>query len=207
MPPSSSLKPDKIDLDKFRKKSTAKDYVVYLSVLVVAAGLIGGGVYYFTRSEPEKEKLQAALSGKLEDAGLRDGKEAGEPPATVRKEPDLDGLLGEETEETAAPVPVKRTESKAVAVSVYSGGGPNRVMESADPKVPRASAEFIEYAEALRLSGVVPGKPAKVMIGGRMFRGGEVIDEGRGVTFAGVDAVKKVLILRDESGAELRLSY
>jgi len=81
------------------------------------------------------------------------------------------------------------------------------VVASDDPKLPEASAEFIRYAEALRVSSVVPGKPAKVMIGGRLFRAGQMIDAEETVTFAGVDGVKKVLILRDQSGAELRLSY
>lgn len=197
-PTSASLPPpDDFSPEKFRKKSNVRDYAIYALVLVVAVGVIGGAVYYFTRSESEKDKLMARFDQAMGD----------DPRLPELKEPKLDGVLGEEAAAKAPPVAERKTESRPVGVSTYSGGGPNRVMLSTDPKLPRASLAFIQYTEALRVSSVVQGNPAKVMIAGKLFRAGEVIDPEQGVTFVGVDGVKTAVILRDPSGAELRLSY
>lgn len=202
--PPSLPSPDEFRPEKFQKKSGARDYVVYAVVLVVLLGVIGGSVYYFTRSKAEKDKLHAKLDTTLTDAGLR----SDPPPPPKLKDPKLDGLLGEEdTEAKAAAAAVKKTEAKPVGVSTYSGGGPNRVVLSSDPKLPKASVAFIQFAEALKVSSVVQGSPAKMMIAGKLYRSGEIIDEKLGVTFAGVDAAKTALILRDFRGAELLLSY
>lgn len=204
--PPSLPSPDEFRPEKFQKKSGARDYVVYAVVLVVLLGVVGGGAYYFTRSKAEKDKLHAKLDTTLTDAGLR----SDPPPPPKLKDPKLDGLLGEEdagAKAAAAAAAAKKAEAKPVGVSTYSGGGPNRVMLSSDPKLPKASVAFIQYAEALKVSSVVQGSPAKVMIAGKLYRSGEIIDEKLGVTFAGVDAAKTALILRDFRGAEVLLSY
>ena len=198
----SAPTPEDFIPDKFKRKSTGRDYLIYLVVLVLFVGVVGGGAYYFTRPKPEQEKLLAKF--KKPEVTL-----PAEPVRLQgRKTPELDGLLGkEEAAAEAAVVASRQAESKPVAVSTYSGGGPNRVVVSADPKLPAASAVFIQFAEALKVSGVVAGNPAKVMISGRMFRAGETIDPEQSVTFVGVDGDKKLLLLRDNTGAELSLTY
>jgi uncharacterized protein YpmB len=204
--PPSLPSPEEFRPDKFKKKSNARDYVVYAVVLIVVIGVIGGSVYYFTRSKAEKDKLHAKLDNTMTEAGLRS--DPPEPPPKL-KDPKLGGLLGEEEAEAkAAAAAAKKAEAtKAEGLSTYSGGGPNRVMLSSDPNLPKASIAFIQFAEDLKVSSVVQGTAAKVMIAGKLFRSGDVIDSKQGVTFVGVDRAKTALILRDDSGAELFLSY
>lgn len=202
--PPAPPSPGEFRPENFKKKSTARDYLIYAAVLVIVIGLIGGSVYYFTRSKAEKDELQAKLDQKMNEAGLR----SDAPPPPTLKAPKLDGLLGEEPAEAKqAEAVAKKAEPKAVAVSTYSGGGPNRVLLSDAPDLPKASLAFIQFAEVLRVSSVVQGNPAKVMIAGKLFRSGDVIDAVQGVTFVGVDGVKTALILRDQKGAELRVTY
>jgi hypothetical protein len=193
--PPSLQSPDEFRPENFKKKSTVRDYVIYSVALIFVAGVIGGTVYYFTRSEEEQAKLRAKLDTPLNDNA---------PPALPElKSSKAESLLAEE----AAPKIAERPEPKPVGVSTYSGGGPNRVVLSTDPKLPRAGLGFIQFAEALKVSSVVQGSPAKLMIAGKMYRAGEVIDADQVVTFVGVDGTKSYILLRDKSGAELSLSF
>lgn len=195
--PPSLQTPDEFRPENFKKKSNVRDYVIYAVVLIVVLGVIGGTVYYFTRSKEEQAKLRAKLDTPLNEQA---------PPAL----PELKGskaelLLNEQDPELkAAP---KKAESKPVGVSTYSGGGPNRVVLSTDAKLPQASLAFIQFAETLKVSSVVQGATAKLMIAGKMYRAGEVIDADQAVTFVGVDGAKNLILLRDKSGAELSLSF
>ncbi len=195
--PPSLQTPDEFRPEKFKKKSNARDYVIYAVALILVLGLIGGAVYYFTRSKEEQDKLRAKLDTSLSDQ---------ERPALPElKSPKAEALLSEQDAETKV-VP-RKTESKPVGVSTYSGGGPNRVVLSADPKLPQASLAFIQFAEALKVSSVVQGATAKLMIAGKMYRAGEILDADQAVMFVGVDGAKSLIRLRDKSGAELSLSF
>ncbi|MEZ0217556.1 MAG: hypothetical protein ACAH89_10505 [Rariglobus sp.] len=188
--------PDEFRPENFKKKSTARDYVIYAVALILVVAVIGGTVYYFTRSEEEQAKLRAKLDTPLNDSA---------PPALPElKSSKAETLLAEEA---AVAKIAERPEPKLVGVSTYSGGGPNRVVLSTDPKLPQAGLAFIQFAEALKVSSVVQGTTPKLMIGGKMYRAGEVIDVDQAVTFVGVDGVKSYIQLRDKSGAELSLSF
>lgn len=202
--PPSLPKPEEFRPEKFKRKTKVRDYVIYSVALIIVLGVIGGSVYFFTRSKTEQDQLRAKLDEAMKEAGLGEKEPT---PLPQLKAPKLDGLLGEEHAEADAKAAAAQTESKAASVSTYSGGGPNRILLSDDAKLPKASVAFMQFVEALRVSSVVQGTPAKIMIAGKLFRAGEVIDEQLGVTFVGVDAAKIALILRDRQGAELRLSY
>lgn len=194
--PPSLQSPNEFRPEKFKKKSTGRDCVIYAVALVLVVGVIGGTVYYFTRSKEDQAKVRAMFDTPLND---------NVPPALPElKSTKAERLLAEE--ETGMKI-AKRPEPKPVSVSTYSGGGPNRVVLSADPKLPQASLAFIQFAEALKVSSVVQGAIPKLMIGGKMYRAGEVIDADQVVTFTGVDGAKSVILLRDKSGAELGLSF
>jgi hypothetical protein len=72
---------------------------------------------------------------------------------------------------------------------------------------PVPAPRFLRYAEALRVSGVFQGEPARALIDGRVVREGDVLEPGLGVVFHDVDVQTKHLILRDASGAEVRVKY
>jgi hypothetical protein len=208
-PPSLPPPPDEFRPEKFQKKSQARDYVIYVVLLVIVLGMTGGSVYFFTRSESEQGKLLGKLDNSLNKMGL--GVEKTPEPLPKLKDPKLDGIFDEEAPggaaKSAAVAGKKPEASKPVAVSTYASGGPSRVSLSTDPKLPKASVAFIKFAEALKASSVVQGNPAKVMIAGKLIRAGEMIDDKLGVTFVGVDGAKSALILRDYLGAELFVGY
>lgn len=83
------------------------------------------------------------------------------------------------------------------------GGAQTQEAEAA----PAASARFVRYAEGLSVSGVFQGSPPRALIDGRIIRAGDVIEPMLGVSFVGVDAEKKFLILEDGTGAQVRVKY
>lgn len=196
--------------EKFERKSTLRDYAIYAVLLVLLLGLIGGSAYYFTRPKPEKEKLRAKLDQTLGDVTLRDEKEKPEPPPLpeLKNPKNLEGLLDDPA---AGPKPSSPAGinglPKTGSVSAYAGGRQNGVLLSDDPKLPQASPAFIAWAQSLKVSGVLQGAPAKAMLNGRMFRAGAIIEPEQGIVFVDVDGAQKRILLRDKTGAELRLSY
>lgn len=193
--------PDPSEFENFKPKAGARDYAIYAAVVVLLAAVAGGAVYYYTRTQPEREKLLAMFGF---------GKEAELRQIERRSDPRLDAVLGDGPEVPARTVPVDETpkpKPALVAVSAYAGGGRNGVTLSDDPKRPRATVEFVAFVEALKVSSVMAGTPAKAMCNGRVVREGDVLDDALGVVFSGVDGVKKHLVLTDATGAQVYLSY
>jgi hypothetical protein len=203
IPPPPPPRPEDFKPENFRQKTTARDYAIYSVVLVIVLGLVGGAVYYFTRSPEEQSQLRAR-------AGHMIGKIA--PPDEERpkplklKPPKLDGLMEAEEAPPAADSE-KPGAPRPVLVSAYAGGGQTKVLSSSDPKLPQASPEFITYATNLKVNGVLPGNQARAMLNGRLFHVGDTVDADLGVVFAGVDGEKKFFVLRDKTGAELHVTY
>jgi hypothetical protein len=195
-PHSSLTPPDEFRHEKFTKQAGLRDYLVYLLVAVFLATVIGAAGYYLTRSEAEQKRIVARLRG------ITGENEPKMKPVKLR-EPSLE----EPAEPAAVPPPKAEAVAPTGSASAYAGGRVSRVLPSEDPQRPAASPEFIRLAEGLKVSGVLQGNPARAMLNGRMFRVGDEIDPGLAVMLAGVDATKKFLLLRDKSGAELRLTY
>lgn len=204
--PPSAASPDGFKSVKSKNKSTLRDYVVYSVLLAILLGAISGGAYYFTRPKTEKEKLRAKLDHTLDEVALRDGKQLEPPELKAPKQ--LDGIIddGAATSKSSSSAG-KNPPSKTGAVSTYAGGAQNGVLLSDDPAAPKANPAFIQFAETLKVSGVLQGTPAKAMMNGRLFRAGAVIDPELGVTFVSVDDSSNRILLRDKTGAELRLAY
>ena len=70
-----------------------------------------------------------------------------------------------------------------------------------------ASAAFRSFVANAKVSGVFQGTPPRVMLNGRLARGGDVIDSGLGITFDSVNPEKKQLIFKDKSGATVTRRY
>jgi hypothetical protein len=94
---------------------------------------------------------------------------------------------------------------KSTAYSVSSNTGV--VVAAATATAPAPNPRFLRYAEALVVSGVFQGEPARALVDGRIIRSGDVIEPMLAVTFLGVDAPAKQLILGDKTGAQVRVKY
>lgn len=184
------------DPSRYRKKSTRKDYAIYIAVVAVLAAVIAGGFYFFTRSKAEQDRLRAKIGMEIE------------PKPTFELRTSKAETLMEEAAPAAAPAPAPaKFTAPAVASSTYSGAS-TRLIFSKDPALPQPSPAFVTFAQELKVSAVVQGPPARLMLGGRpAVAAGKVIDESLGVTFVGLDIAQKTILLRDVTGAELRVGY
>ena len=194
-PPS----PEKFQTARLKTKSSFRDYFIYATLLLMLTGLIGCSIYYLTRPPQKQAQLRTSFDRTLFNMGLG--------PDPDKEE--TSGSKGSDqlTENTNA-LPATAARRPALnSSSAYAGGGPNSVLPSTDPKSPPASAAFRQVVQSLKISSIVPGNPAKMMLNGRLFRTGELIEDTLAVTFVAVDSEKKLVLFRDKSGAELRLTY
>ena len=153
--PFQSPAPGEFRREKFRTKSTLRDYLVYGLVLVGLGALVGAGVDFFNRPPREKERLResfiAFFTPKPEPMEIR---------VASRKAPDLDELDGRETAaKTPPPPPAKTPLPKPDAATAYAGGGPNRVLPSdRDSAVTMQSEGSYRGDLAAPFSGSLPAK-------------------------------------------------
>lgn len=70
-----------------------------------------------------------------------------------------------------------------------------------------ASPAFRSFVANAKIGSVVGGSEPKMILNGRLARGGEVVDFGLGVTFDRVDDEKRLLIFKDKSGATVTRRY
>jgi hypothetical protein len=70
-----------------------------------------------------------------------------------------------------------------------------------------ASPAFRSFVANAKVSGVFQGNPARAMINGRLFRAGETVDPGLGITFSGLDPERHSLVFKDKSGAIVARKY
>lgn len=82
------------------------------------------------------------------------------------------------------------------ATSSYAGGAATAV-----DAAPEASAAFRKFVTTAKISGIFHGTPARAVINGRLARSGDVIDEGLGIIFEGVDNEHHRLVFKDSTGA------
>lgn len=201
-PAENTPRPEDFRPENFRTKAGFRDYVIYGVLLTVLLSIVGGAVYYYTRPPAEQAQLKAKfrhMVGKVEPDDPK-------PFKLKLTAPKLEGIMEPETAPATAEAQAAAPRPTGGA-SAYAGGGPVKVLASDDPKAPQASSEFMEFATTLKVKGVLQGNPAKAMLNGRLVRVGDVISPELGVTLAGVDSVKKFLLFRDKTGAELRVSY
>ena len=205
--------------------------MIFGFVFLLLAGGGGGAYFYFMKPDAAqdavkgmRDKLEQAaqLPGKAVDdakqaiAGAREkeqaridsvpeGKETPADRAIGAAPADVDALLKEKNATTPAGEAAPATPPRPVEqVTAYAG---ERADASAPPPPPAANPRFVRYAEALRVSGVFQGNPARALVDGRLVRSGDLIEPVLGVTFVGVDAETKHLLLQDTTGAQVRVKY
>jgi hypothetical protein len=199
--------------EKFQRKSGFRDYLIYTLLAVLLLGAGAAAVYFY--SLPEQE--QKAIQERLDKTRLKLGaKPTNDPETTANKLAEtktskiVDAIIGSDAPkdppESAATKPAPAV-APAGGSSAYATGFSLRLLPPSDPKAPKASAEFTRYVQTLRLSAVLQGEPGRAVLNGKTYRPGETLDFDLGVTLAKIDPRQKELLLRDRSGAEIRLAY
>lgn len=158
--------------------------VVLLFVMLCAAG----GYFYFAESVPEPVIVERPAPPAVPVV---------EPAPVVEPPP----VVAEVVPEVVTPefVPVVEVVEPAPVVEPVAPPPP--------PPPPVASAGFIRFSEAMTVSGVFQGTPARALVNGRLVRVGDEIEPSLRIKFVGVDAATKHLMLEEGSGAQLRVKY
>lgn len=199
------------DPGKFKSKSRLGDYIVYGLLLALVLGVGGSTVYYQTRQPDEQKALRKQANRILAAIPFLGFRDNDAPHVVERKAPRMEaGILPEETSLTPAtpPPPAPPPPSAPIArTSVYAGGGQSGVRPSGNPQAPAPGEEFTLFANSLKVSSVVQGSPAKVMLNGRIYNIGDTLNAELGVVLVRLDATEKHLLLRDRTRAELLLFY
>ncbi len=94
----------------------------------------------------------------------------------------------------ARPVP------SGTAVSTHAPGG---TVPPAVVAAPEAGPELKAFVTHARISGIFQGNPPRAVINGKLTRAGEVVDEGFGIVFDGLDGDRKNLVFKDRTGASV----
>ncbi len=98
------------------------------------------------------------------------------------------------------------------AASVHSpkrlqlGGGITITSPSPNGGI-EASEAFLTWVVNVRISGVFPGSPARVMINDRLTRTGDPAQIRLGISFDGLDVEQRSIFFRDKNGATVSRSY
>ena len=73
--------------------------------------------------------------------------------------------------------------------------------------VAEASPAFRAFVANAKITGVIGGSPAKIILNGRLARSGDVVDPALGITFDRIDAERKLLVFKEKSGASVTRKY
>jgi hypothetical protein len=70
-----------------------------------------------------------------------------------------------------------------------------------------ASDMFVAWVMNVKVSGISPGSPARVVLNDRLVRESDIVQMRLSVTFDGIDTANRLLLFRDKSGATVSRSY
>lgn len=73
--------------------------------------------------------------------------------------------------------------------------------------VAEATPAFRAFVANAKITGVIGGAPAKIILNGRLARSGDLVDSALGVTFDSIDAERKLLVFKEKSGAIVTRKY
>ncbi len=73
--------------------------------------------------------------------------------------------------------------------------------------VAEASPAFRTFVANAKITGVIQGSPAKIILNGRLARAGDVVESALGVVFESIDSEKKQLVFKDKAGAVVTRKY
>lgn len=105
-----------------------------------------------------------------------------------------------------AAVPAAEPAAPVAPAQVTLPGG--IVVTSASPAGgPVVSPSFFFWVVNLNVSGVYQSDPHRIMLDNRLVYEGDEVNRPLGVTFDRLDAEKKIIVFRDQSGALVTRSY
>lgn len=97
----------------------------------------------------------------------------------------------------ATPPPAPTKAPATAMTTVAPGLSATTHVEAA----PEATAAFRAFVTNAKVSGVFQGTPARAVINGKLARAGDLVEEGLGIRFEGLDANRRNLVFKDKSGA------
>lgn len=113
---------------------------------------------------------------------------------------------GEKPAAKPASEPTEAAAKAAAPAKVEPAAPPPEPIVLVAPK-PKPSAAFRVYVVNARVSGVFQGDPGRVLLNGRMFRIGELVEPQLGIRLTRLDVEHKMLYFEDVSGAEMERHY
>jgi hypothetical protein len=119
------------------------------------------------------------------------------------------GLTGDEVAaESAAALPDAIPSASGMrSSSAVTNVAPGLAATTELSAVAEASPAFLSFVATMKISSVSWSMPARAFINGRLFRSGELVDAGLGITFEGVDPATRQLIFKDREGATVGRRY
>lgn len=144
-------------------------------------------------SADEKEKLAQSLI----DFSLAQGAEEPAAGTGALQKPAVPSPAG-----PAAPVVATLAQPKRVQL-----GGGIAITSPAIADTIEAGESFITWAMNVKVSGIFPGNPARVMLNDRLTRAGDPAHVRLGITFVGLDTENRLMLFRDKAGASVARSY
>ncbi len=70
-----------------------------------------------------------------------------------------------------------------------------------------ASEIFVAWVMNVKVSGISPGSPSRVVLNERLVREGDIVQTRLSINFGGIDVAHRLLLFRDKSGATVSRSY
>ena len=112
----------------------------------------------------------------------------------------------------AAPAGAKAAKGAAAATkpaaTVSATLAPGILATSSEvDAVAEATPAFRAFVANAKITGVIGGIPAKIILNGRLARSGDLVDSALGVTFDSIDAERKLLVFKEASGAIVTRKY
>jgi hypothetical protein len=102
----------------------------------------------------------------------------------------------------STPKPIDPTPSPTPAVS----NTPQNTTPLPSPP-PAPTDEFITAVNGLKVTGVLIGTPLRVIINGRRFETGDLVNEKLGVRLVGYEADSRSLVFEDRTKAKAKFRY
>jgi hypothetical protein len=139
------------------------------------------------RRASEQSRIDAMASGQ----GTPDKPAVNAPPAA-----------GAKAAKSAGPAATK----PAATASATLSPGISATSSDVDA-VAEATPAFRAFVANAKITGVIGGAPAKIILNGRLARSGDLVDSALGVTFDSIDAERKLLVFKEKSGAIVTRKY
>ncbi|TAG31288.1 MAG: hypothetical protein EAZ36_03115 [Verrucomicrobia bacterium] len=195
-----------------KSSKARRDLLMFaLAVVLVCAGGFGGFLYFSVSGQPDAQASSSNTPPSAAAATAGDTVASGATSVNVAlPQATANAVLPITPDEASAAAELAKAETATAAPRSFLPATADVAEGKAAPAAnlpPRPSARFAQYAKEVSISGVFQGNPPRALLNGRVVRVGDVVEPNFGVTFVGLDPEKKQLILRETSGAEIRVRY